>query len=175
MALPKRKKQDHRRYFSEQDEENMLEMAKILGCAATVSGIRAAIESKKASLDLLRQELGLQVTNYVAIDGIRQAVDKLKESTGLEVGIQEVLRAYPATSHSRLLLTIAHLDSGEYSKSYEALLVVQEKKDTTRLSQRGPFVEVTELKEAKTAIIDRGAGETMTAAVKALKLPGRKD
>ncbi len=171
MALPKRKKQDNRRYFTERDEEDLLAIAKVLGCAATLHGVHTAIESKKADFDLLRQKLGLPVTPYLAILGIVSEVERLEEKTGLEVAIQKVLRAYPATTHSRLLLTLQHTD-GDSFKKYEALLVVQERKDTSRMSQRGPFTEIVEMKEAKTAILDRGSGETMTAAVKNLKLPG---
>ena len=98
----------------------------------------------------------------MAIDGITREIDKLKEASKLELLIQSVLKAYPF-KRATLVVSISQDTHGDYT----ATLSAQERAELPY--SRMPMVDVIEMREKKTAVLDHNTASSMITAVSGLK------
>lgn len=158
--MPNMKKQ--KRTWTAQEMKLIESISALLGTNPNLPSIYQSLEQEKACADQLRARLRLQPSKEFDLSGMLYKVDQLFEDMKLELTIKEVLKGF-SFRRARLLLTLGEVRSGEY----EATLSAREVTDLN--TPRMPFVDVVEIKEKKTVVLDRSTGTSMVAAVAGLK------
>lgn len=169
MALPDPRKKkraafrDDPRTLSKQDEDNLTQIAELLDCGNSTSGILVALQAKKSSCDMLRTLLKLPSSAYFALDGMIPVIEQIQDAAGLEVVLEEVLDAYP---FKKADLLVSVCKAGRF-RQFEATLSARERTELPRSTM--PMVDVIELREKKTALLQSVVASSIMEAVEGLK------
>lgn len=177
-SLPKAKRAQlpaRRTVLSPEDQKILEDAASLLGCAQNLGAILQAIVLRSEELQALRAQMGLERRTGALryINELVQAAIHLREATRLEDIITQALSSIPFRK-ATLAVVIARTAASYRTDEYEAKLLATEKRDADHYRRLGPLVEVHQLDEPKSVVLDKNTGSSMVAAIRGL-VPAKRD